>query len=101
VKGPAESRKICSAEVEKNSEENSENKRCYANTLTTPLKDAVERAMRGVRGVITPSLILGRGYPLTVEAERLVQHERIVLCPRCHSDASTFGSSQTIGEAGA
>ena len=42
--------RICSMEVVKNSEENSENKRCYANTLTTPLKDAVERAMRGVGG---------------------------------------------------
>jgi len=72
VKGPAESGEICSVEVEKNSEENSENECCYANTLTTLLKDAVERAMRGVRGVITPSLILRKGghYPLTVGKQR-------------------------------
>ncbi len=54
-------------------------------------------AMRGVRGHYPLAHLRKAGhYPLTVEAERLVQHERIVLCPRCHSDASTFGSSQTI-----
>jgi hypothetical protein len=36
VKGPVESGEICSMEVVKNSEENSENKRCYANTSYDP-----------------------------------------------------------------
>jgi hypothetical protein len=36
VKGPVESGEICSMEVVKNSEENSENKRCYSNTSYDP-----------------------------------------------------------------
>jgi hypothetical protein len=34
--GPVESGEICSMEVVKNSEENSENKRCYSNTSYDP-----------------------------------------------------------------
>jgi hypothetical protein len=43
VKGLVESGKICSVEVEENSEDNSEKKALLCKHLTTPLKDAAER----------------------------------------------------------
>jgi hypothetical protein len=44
VRGPMESGKVCSVEVEeKIAKKIAKNKRCYANTLLPPLKDAVER----------------------------------------------------------
>ena len=61
MKGPAESGQIRSVGRRKIAKKIAKNKRCYANTPATPLKDAVEGDEGGLGGVITPWVILGGG----------------------------------------
>ena len=71
MKGPAESGQICSGGRRKIAKKIAKNKRCYANTLRPPLRDAVEGDEGGLgghyplghlrRGVITP-WVLGGGW---------------------------------------
>src|ERR1700738_2712195 len=68
MKGPAESGQICSVGRRKIAKKIAKNKRCYANTLPNPLKDAVEGDEGVLRGSLPPWVILGGGvgghYPL-------------------------------------
>ena len=60
MKGPAESGQICSVGRRKIAKKIAKNKRCYANTLR-PRSRMLLKVMKGVRGVITPWVILGGG----------------------------------------
>ena len=60
MKGPAESGQICSVGRRKIAKKIAKNKRCYANTLR-PRSRMLLKVMKGVKGVITPWVILGGG----------------------------------------
>ena len=79
MKGPAESGQICSVGRRKIAKKIAKTSVAMPPPLTTPLKDAVERAKRGVggRGVITRWLILGRGYP------RYLRRDDVVIAQPC------------------
>ena len=60
MKGPTEFGQICSGGRRKIAKKIAKNKRCYANTLR-PRSRMLLKVMKGVRGVITPWVILGGG----------------------------------------
>src|ERR1700736_2504170 len=61
MKGPAESGQICSVGRRKIAKKIAKNKRCYANTLRPRSRMLLKVMKGGLKGVITPWVILGVG----------------------------------------